>query len=148
MENMEVGRKKKQTKTPHIHTKINIMFTRKVHPFSSATSRAQIICVHVCAVLCWCTHIIGNISFITKALLASFLHDLVRRDTAVGAAGTAGSLWLPHKLQSDRIFLASTSTAPLSGGGLWDMATGHLHPTSSSLQARLWLVSLFPLNRI
>lgn len=101
----------------------------------------------VCAY--WCAHAIGNTSLTAKVFLASLLPDLVRADITVGAGtGTAGSLRLPDKLQSDCTFLASTSTAPLSDGGIWDTATGHLQPSSSPLQAGLSLVSLFPFNRI
>lgn len=67
----------------------------------------------------WCAHAIGNTSLITKVFLASVLPDLVRRVPTVGAGtGTAGSLGLPDKLQNDCTFLASTSTAPLSDGGI------------------------------
>lgn len=67
----------------------------------------------------WCAHAIGNTSLTAKVFLASLLPDLVRADVTVGAGtGTAGSLCLPDKLQSDCTFLASTSIAPLSDGGI------------------------------
>lgn len=98
-----------------------------------------VVCAYCCA------YAIGNTSLITKVFLALVLPDLVRRHTVVGAGTkTAGSLCLPNKLQSDCTFLALTTTALPSERGIWDMAIGHLQPTSSPLQAGL---SLFRLKR-